>query len=251
MKIGILEAGLVRESLADQFDPYPAMFERFLGQSGRDLEFDAVSYVRGEIAGSIHDCDGWLITGSRYGVYENLDWIASLQDFVRELAEARVPLVGICFGHQIIAQALGGKVVKSEKGWGVGLHRYRVEQAHLWMDARLQHINMHSFHQDQVVECPPSAQVLLSSEFCPYAGLTYDDTIISVQGHPEMEAAYLNALLDLFSGSTIPAEDAAQARNSMTQGLKPDDFVMANWIAEFFLSSGNVSAASRSASGAS
>ena len=250
MKIGILEAGLVRENLADRFDPYPAMFEQFLGQAGRDLEFDSVSNVRGEIAGSIHDCDGWLITGSRYGVYDELDWMGPLQDFIRELAEAGVPLVGICFGHQIIAQALGGQVVKSDKGWGVGLHRYRVEQAHLWMDARPQHINMYAFHQDQVVECPPSARVLLSSEFCPYAGLSYDDSIISVQGHPEFESNYMIALLDMFGGSLIPAEVAALARDSMRDG-QADSFLLANWIVEFFLSSGNLSEASRNASGAS
>lgn len=251
MKIGVLEAGLVREALADRFDPYPVMFEEFLGQAGRELEFDAVSYVRGEVAGSVHDCDGWLITGSRHGVYDDLDWMAPLQDFIRELADARVPLVGICFGHQIIAQALGGRVVKSDKGWGVGLHRYRVDQAHLWMDARPQHINMYAFHQDQVVECPPSAQIFLSSEFCPYAGLSYDDTIISVQGHPEFDAAYMIALLDQFGGSVIPAEIAALARDTMRGEWQADTFMLANWIAEFFLSSGNLSAASRSASGVS
>ena len=210
MKIGILETGLVREALADRFDPYPAMFESFLGQAQRGLEFDAVSVIRGDVANSIHDCDGWLITGSRHGVYDNLEWMAPLQDFIREIAEARVPLVGICFGHQIIAEALGGKVVKSDKGWGVGLHRYRVDQAHLWMDARPQHVDIYAFHQDQVIDLPPSAQVFLSSEFCPYAGLSYDDSIISVQGHPEFEASYMTALLDMFGGSLIPAEvDAA------------------------------------------
>lgn len=236
MKIGILEAGLIRDELADRFDPYPAMYARFLGLAGRDLEFDAVSVVRGEVAASIHDCDGWLITGSRHGVYENLDWMTPLQEFIRELAEARVPLVGICFGHQIIAQALGGNVVKSDKGWGVGLHRYRIDQARIWMEARPQHTSLYAFHQDQVIELPESAQVFASSEFCPYAGLSYGDSIISVQAHPEFEEAYMTALLDQYGGSIVPIEIANAARESMAGGQRADTQMLANWIAEFFLS---------------
>ena len=250
MKIGILEAGLVREVLADRFDPYPQMFQQFLGQANRLLEFDAVSVVRGDVADSIHDCDGWLITGSRHGVYDNLDWMPPLQDFIREIASAGLPLVGICFGHQIIAEAMGGKVIKSEKGWGVGLHRYRIDQAHLWMDARPQQVGMYVFHQDQVVEMPPSAQVFLSSGFCPYAGLSYGDSIISVQGHPEFEPAYMTALLDLFGGSLIPNDVAAAARESTHDG-RADTTMLASWISEFFLTGGKITAGSLNASSAS
>ena len=166
MKIGILEAGLLRDKMAGRFDPYPVMFERLLGLAERDLSFTAYSVVRGEMPPSIDVCDGWLITGSRHGVYDDLDWILPLEEFVRALAVAEIPLIGICFGHQLIAQALGGKVVKSDKGWGVGLHHYRLEQGYDWMGAIPGEVSIHAFHQDQVVECPPGAQVICSSDFC-------------------------------------------------------------------------------------
>jgi len=236
MKIGILEAGLLRDELTGRFDPYPVMFERFLGKAGRDLEFAAFSVVRGQMPASIYDCDGWLISGSRYGVYDQLEWMFPLQDFIRELAQARVPLIGVCFGHQIIAEALGGKVVKSDKGWGVGVQRYSVDQAPSWMREQASSIGLYAYHQDQVVTCPESATVFSSSEFCPFAGLSYGESIISVQAHPEFEEAYARALLELFGGSMIPGEVAQAALAEMDAGAKADTQLLADWFAEFFLS---------------
>jgi GMP synthase-like glutamine amidotransferase len=236
MKIGILEAGLLRDELNDRFDPYPVMFERFLGKAERDLEFAAFSAVRGEMPESMHECDGWLISGSRYGVYDQLEWMFPLQDFVRELAHAQVPLIGVCFGHQIIAEALGGKVVKSDKGWGVGVQRYSIDQDRAWMRERQSSIGIYAYHQDQVVTCPESATVFSSSEFCPFAGLSYGDSIISVQAHPEFEEAYERALLELFGGNVIPAEVAQAALADMDAGARPDTQLLADWFAEFFLS---------------
>jgi GMP synthase-like glutamine amidotransferase len=236
MKIGILEAGLLREELAGRFDPYPVMFERFLGLAGRDLEFGAYSAVRGEMPASIFECDGWLISGSRYGVYDQLEWMFPLQDFIRQLAQAGLPLIGVCFGHQIIAEALGGKVVKSDKGWGVGVQRYRIDQCHSWMRDQASSIGLYAYHQDQVVSCPQSAEVFSGSEFCPYAGLSYGDSIISVQAHPEFEEAYERALLELFGGSVIPAEVAQSALDDMDAGAGADTQLLADWFAEFFLS---------------
>ncbi len=236
MKIGILETGLLRDRMVPRFDPYPVMFADFLGLAHRDFEFETVSVIRGEVASSIYDCDGWLITGSRHGVYENLDWIPPLQDFIRQLAAAEHPLIGVCFGHQIVAQALGGEVVKSDKGWGVGLHRYQVEQQPSWMQARSQQAGIYAFHQDQVVGLPDNAEVFLSSEFCPYAGLSYGESIISVQAHPEFGEAYEIALLEAYGGSVVPKEISDRALAGMHAGDKADTELLANWFAEFFLS---------------
>ena len=159
-----------------------------------------------------------------------------LQDFIRELAEANLPLIGVCFGHQIIAEALGGKVVKSDRGWGVGVQSYRVDQSHDWMRDKPATIRLYAYHQDQVVICPESAAVFSSSEFCPFAGLSYGDSIISVQAHPEFEEAYERALLDLFGGNIIPAEVAQAALAEMDAGVKADTEMLADWFAEFFLS---------------
>jgi len=236
MKIGILEAGLLNEKVADRFDPYPLMFERFLEKADRDLGFQAFSVVRNEMPTSIYDCDGWLITGSRHAVYENLEWMLQLQDFIRELAANEIPLVGICFGHQIIAQALGGVVVKSDKGWGIGLQYYQIDKQQPWMQEASQQVGIYSFHQDQVVKCPAAASVFSSSTFCPYAGLSYGDTIISVQAHPEFEAAYELAILDIYEGNTVPRAMTTVARDFINSGNRADSRLLANWIAEFFLS---------------
>ena len=235
MKIGILETGLIREELADRNDPYPVMFERLLGLAGRELEYAAYSVVRGQMPESIDDCDGWLITGSRYGVYEQLDWMLELQDFIRELAAAERPLIGICFGHQIIAEALGGKVVKSELGWKVGAQRYDLERRYDWMGEPPSAVTMYAYHQDQIVVCPPSAEVFLSSAGCPLAGLSYGDSIISVQAHPEIEESYERDLLEMFGGNSIPLDLAQQAIAAMDAGMPVDTGLIANWFVEFLL----------------
>jgi GMP synthase-like glutamine amidotransferase len=235
MKIGILETGLIREELADRNDPYPVMFERLLGLAGRKLEYAAYSVVRGQMPESIDDCDGWLITGSRYGVYEELDWMLVLQDFIRELAAAERPLIGICFGHQIIAEALGGKVVKSELGWKVGVQRYDLERRYDWMDEAPPSVAMHAYHQDQILDCPPSAKVFLSSAGCPLAGLSYGDSIISVQAHPEIEESYERELLEMFGGRAIPLDVAQQGIATLDAGIPVDTRLIATWFVEFFL----------------
>ncbi len=234
MKIGILEAGLLRDEMAGRFDPYPAMFERFIDQSGQAFDYDAFSVVRGEMPASIEQCDGWLITGSRHGVYDDLGWMPALGEFIRDLAAAKKPLIGVCFGHQIVADALGGKVVKSDKGWGVGLHHYRIDAPQDWMREVPESVGLYAFHQDQIVELPPDAQVFSSSEFCPYAGLAYGDSIISVQAHPEFEAIYEEALLDAYGGGIVPADVTAAARASMAGGRRADTRLVADWFAEFF-----------------
>ena len=240
MKIGILETGLINEKLSDKFDPYPVMFASLLDRTGQDFEYQAYSPVRGEIPGSIHDCDGWLITGSRHGAYEKLDWMLALEGFIRELHSAAVPLVGICFGHQIIAQALGGEVVKSDSGWGIGLQTYEINKPLGWMAEVPEQVRIYSFHQDQVSVLPVGASVFSSSEFCPYAGLSYGDSIISVQAHPEFEEEYILALIEIYGGNKIPEAIATEALHKMqNSGLRADTQILADWLGAFFARSNN------------
>jgi len=236
MKIGILETGLLNEKLAGKYTPYPVMFADLLNRASEPLDYQTYSVIQGEMPSSVKDCDGWLITGSRHGVYENLPWMLELQDFIRELYEVKIPLVGICFGHQIIAQALGGEVVKSDSGWGVGVHSYEIDKPQSWMQASPEQVRIYAFHQDQVEKLPAQARVYSSSEFCPYAGLSYGDSIISMQAHPEFEEEYELALLNLYGGELVPAEVADAALDAIHRcGDKADTQMLAEWIAGFFI----------------
>ncbi|MDH5354902.1 MAG: type 1 glutamine amidotransferase [Gammaproteobacteria bacterium] len=239
MKIGILETGLLNEKLQDQYEPYPVMFATLLDRAEKDLSYQSYSVIRGEMPDSVKDCDGWLITGSRHAVYENLPWMLDLQDFIRGIDAARVPLVGICFGHQIVAQALGGEVVESDKGWGIGVQSYQIDVVQPWMPRAAKEVRIYAFHQDQVVRLPPQAQVYLSSAFCPYAGLSYGDSIITMQAHPEFEEEYEVTLLELYGGNIVPEAEAEAALDWMrSTGQKADTQMLAEWIAEFFQRSG-------------
>lgn len=245
MKIGILETGLLNEKVADRFDPYPVMFATLLDKSNGGLTYQTYSVINGEMPASIDDCDGWLITGSRHGVYEKLDWMLLLESFIRTLHEAKKPLVGICFGHQIIAQALGGQVTKSDKGWGIGLHHYDIDVAQTWMgdasSSEPEKVGIYAFHQDQIYRLPTDATVFISSEFCPYAGLTYGDSIISVQAHPEFDANYEHALIDMYGGNIVPESVASNALAGMQgKDSQADTQMLAEWIARFFLKQNHV-----------
>ena len=236
MKIGILETGLINEKLANHYDAYPVMFATLLNRAGQDLEYQTYCVIRGEMPESIHSCDGWLITGSRHGAYEKLGWMLELEGFIRSLHRASVPLVGICFGHQIIAQALGGKVAKSDKGWGIGLHTYDINNPQDWMAEVPRQVQIYAFHQDQVTALASTASMFSSSEFCPYAGLSYGDSIISIQAHPEFEEDYELALIDIYSGNIVPQSIAEAALDNMKKSeTKTDPKMIADWLSQFFL----------------
>ena len=184
-RIAILETGAPPPALAEKHGDYPAMFRALLGD---DYAFQTFRSQAGEWPDA-DAFDAAIITGSAAGVYEDAPWIADLLDWIR-VARGRTRLIGICFGHQAMAQALGGRVEKSGRGWGVGLHRYDVVSTEPWMDPPAATFAIPVSHQDQVVEKPADARVLARSDFTPFAGLAWGDDAISFQGHPEFTPAY-------------------------------------------------------------
>ncbi len=185
MKIGILQTGKSPEQLAPAFGDYSNMFERMLG--GRGFDFTIYDILEHDFPDAIADQDGWIITGSRFGAYEDHDWIPPLEDLIRDLHAAKAPMIGVCFGHQIIAQALGGKVEKYAAGWSVGRVAY---------DAGGETLPLFAWHQDQVTQAPEGAKTVASTDFCEHAALTIGEHIYTIQPHPEFTADFVTGLAE-------------------------------------------------------
>ena len=223
MRIGILQCGAPPEALAARHGTYADMAARLLGPGRAVVTYDA---ARGRLPPAADACDGYVMTGSPAGVYDDLPWIAPLLGFLRQ-ARGRAKLVGLCFGHQAMAQAFGGEVAKWPGGWGVGLHRYDVRHRAAWMDGAAA-VHAAASHQDQVTACPPDARVALSSPFTRFAGLDYGDCI-SFQFHPEFDAAFATALIE-----SRRAVFGALADDAIASYAGPDDRArVAGWIGRF------------------
>ncbi|WP_319411345.1 gamma-glutamyl-gamma-aminobutyrate hydrolase family protein [uncultured Cohaesibacter sp.] len=200
--LGILETGRPPEPLAKSFPSYADMFAQMVGATApAHWQFEYYAPLDGQLPPSPDSCHAWLITGSKFGAYEDIAWIHALKDFIVKAYAAAVPMVGICFGHQILAEALGGKVIKSEKGWGVGRQTYQWSANRPdWLEktdlSGSDDFSILAFHQDQVVEVPPEAAVIASSDFCNVAALAYGDQVLSFQGHPEFNAAFVGELIE-------------------------------------------------------
>lgn len=212
----------VVERAADYTDLFPAAF----GPAGVDLRIYEVT--RGEMPDSVDECQGWITSGSRRSCYEEEQWIDELHAFARTLAEQRRPHVGICFGHQLIARALGGEVERAA-GWGVGAQTFDVTATAPWMEAHAEQVTLLMSHRDQVTRLPEGARVLATSEYCPVAAYHVDDHVFCVQGHPEFVPEVSRALLEKRRDAIGPAAQDGLA--SLEQRLDHD--LVVNWMATF------------------
>ena len=231
MRIGILVTGYVPEHMAEEHGEYPEQFRKLYQAVDPSVEVVSVDILAGEMPAAPGACDAWVITGSKYGVYDDLPWIEPLKEFLRQARRAGVPLIGICFGHQLMAEAFGGRAEKSAKGWGCGVHDYALEQRPGWLSDTRNGFAMHAMHQDQVTEIPADATRLASSTFCDYALLAYGNAeapdAISIQPHPEFSVGYARGLVELRKGELIPDETAKKAFDTFGSPVDGDAF--ARW----------------------
>ena len=231
MRVGLLLVGHVAENAQSVAGDYPELFADVLAGSGIELvRFDL---DRERFPDSVDECDGWLVSPSRCSVYDAHPWITDAESLVRELLDRERPYVGICFGHQLVAQALGARVARADDGWQVGVHDYEVVRQLPWMQPHHSTLSLIASHEDQVMEMPHGSELLARSAGCPIAGLTIGERAWTLQPHPEFVPVLADHLLaqriDL-----IGAEKVAVARATLGRPLNRID--VGRWIAAFFAS---------------
>jgi GMP synthase-like glutamine amidotransferase len=230
MKIGLLECDHVLERFRHVAGDYRDMFAALFARHTPRIDLRFFDVCNGAFPPSLDGCDAYLATGSRFSAYDDVAWIHALKDFVRRLHEAKKPFVGVCFGHQILAEALGGKVARAETGWGVGVHGVEVISREPWMRPEQLGCALQYMHQDQVERLPEDGVVVGRSDHCPVAMFRVGDSTLGIQGHPEFPKAYSKALL-IDRVDRIGEERARAALASLEQ--PSDESMVATWIVEF------------------
>ena len=229
MDIGILECGHVRKQFVEEHGQYPQMFSDLLKTVAPSLTFATYDVEHDQWPTHMDECQAYLITGSPHGVNDGFPWIAKLETFIRALHAKQKKLIGICFGHQLIAKALGGRVIRAPNGWGVGMSQNHIIVQKPWMTPNIQQFNLLNSHQDQVVELPDHAEVLASNDFCPIYMCQMGECL-TIQGHPEFSKAYSKALIEM-RRDQLDRERYEAGLHSLQ--LDKNEQIIAQWIIHF------------------
>ncbi len=230
MNLGFLQTGSPPSNLLDQFGDYPAMFIQLFDQINANLDYEVFNVVQRVYPNDMDHCDAYLIMGSAASVYDGDPWISELEDYIKILHQKKKPILGICFGHQLIAQVFGGVTEKSSKGWGIGTSTSRIVEHTDWMKPRLDRFSMLVSHQDQVTRLPEGAKLLASSDFCPNASYQMANHILTFQGHPEFRKPYCQALME--GRANILGNDLLTAGlTSLSQEIQST--LIAQWMLTF------------------
>ncbi len=221
MKVGILHA----------METEPDLFSSFFKAVNAPFETQVFEITSGEYPDSSEAYDAFIVSGSKKGVYDPDPWIADLSEFVRSCNLIQRKLVGICFGHQIIAHALGGYASKSEKSWGLGLQEFDITTQKPWMVPALNRCALYFSHQDQVTALPVGAELLGGSDFCPNAMYCIGDQVLGIQGHPEISHSLMVQVIERRK-EQVGSKVYSDALNSLNYGT-PDTSTVARWIINF------------------
>lgn len=230
MKIGLLECDHVREELLSIAGDYRQMFPSLFKSVAPHWDFEFFDVCNGHFPVSVDACDVYICTGSKSSVYDSDPWIADLKAFVRDVQKAGKKYIGVCFGHQILGEALGGHVQKSDIGWCVGVHPFELLTLQNWMKPPLSSFGLLMMCQDQVFRLPENSVLLAQTPDCPYAMFQVGDTMLGIQAHPEFPKNYDKALMELRE------ERIGQRKvemGIMSLELPTDEQSIAQWIVNF------------------
>ncbi len=192
--LGLLEVDQLDDDLRERYGSYGRMFAHFFDRLGASLTYRYYQVQQGTLPRRPEECDAYLITGSRAGVYDDLPWLPLLRDWIIAFNRHKARLIGVCFGHQMLAHSLGGYAAKSEKGWGVGIKTAQFLSADGRHTPAVRFRLLYS-HQDQVQSLPAGGRILAGNDFCPIAAFALEQHVLGFQGHPEFTIDYLEQLL--------------------------------------------------------
>jgi GMP synthase-like glutamine amidotransferase len=228
--IGVLQCDELDADVRQRYGSHFDMVQRLLRPLDDNLDFKKYQATRLELPQSVDECDAYIIPGSKFSVYDKLEWIRQLQQFVIMLHRQQKKMVGICFGHQLIAHTLGGKTEKFSGGWVVGIMSSRVCDHQSWMQPQKKTFSLAVTHQDQVSALPPAAEIYAENEQCAISGFKLGESIITFQGHPEFSHDYLKSIMER-RHDLMGERVYRQALNSINDTT--DRELVGQWIVNF------------------
>ncbi|MCF0058191.1 glutamine amidotransferase-related protein [Dyadobacter sp. CY356] len=230
MKVGLLECDHVRVEFLSIAGDYRVMFPALFANIAPDWQFEFYDVCNGAFPASVNACDVYICTGSKSSVYDGDEWIENLKSFVRKIHQSGKTFIGVCFGHQILSEALGGEVRKSDVGWCVGVHTFETLKFQNWMMPAASSFNLLMMCQDQVLKLPTEAILLARTPDCPNAMFQIGETMLGIQAHPEFPKAYDRALMEL-RVERIGERKVEMGITSLE--LPTSEKVFAQWIVNF------------------
>lgn len=230
MRVGLLLCDDVAEALKDKHGSYPQMFAGLFESVDEQIAINVYPVIDGVYPESIDECDGYISTGSRYSVNDDAHWIAEFEAFIARLFSSKKKFVGICFGHQMMAKALGGEVISSPKGWGIGVMSATISKKPAWIDSERNRLSLVVSHRDQVTRMPAGAELIAGSEFCPCYMMQVGEHFLGIQGHPEFSKSYVRDLM-MMRRDTISVQRVKTGIASLS--LVVDDVSVSRMIVKF------------------